>query len=70
MCEATANKLQSFMFPCSASMLYSEKAGDSTAYKIFGSLLNALIFVVMVILVTVVFVCLYTYRCLKVCISC
>jgi len=50
----------------SASLYYRESSTDSGTTKFFGSLLNALIFVVMIVLVTVIFVCLYKYRCLKI----
>jgi hypothetical protein len=47
-------------------MVYNEEQSDSTGTKLLGSLLNALLFVAMMIVVTVVFVFLYKYRCLKV----
>lgn len=46
--------------------VYSEDEGDDTATKLFGSILNALIFLAIIIAVTVLFVILYKYRCLKV----
>jgi hypothetical protein len=50
----------------SASLAYRESASDTGVEKFFGSLLNALIFVGMILLVTVIFVVLYKYRCLKI----
>jgi len=47
-------------------MVYQESESDSTLARFFGSILNALIFVAMIILVTIIFVCLYKYRCLKI----
>ncbi|KAL6057135.1 Presenilin [Balamuthia mandrillaris] len=47
-------------------MVYSESSGDSTSTKLFGSILNALAFVAVIVVVTVIFVLLYKYRCLKV----
>jgi len=46
--------------------VYTEEEGDDTATKLFGSILNALIFLAIIIAVTVLFVVLYKYRCLKV----
>lgn len=46
--------------------VYTEDDNDGTATKLFGSLLNALIFLAIIIGVTVLFVILYKYRCLKV----
>ena len=48
-------------------MIYQEKPSDSTAMKLGGSLLDAFIFVLMVVIVTFVLVMLYKYRCIKVC---
>jgi len=47
-------------------LVYTESENDSTGWRLLGSLLNALIFVIMLIVTTVVFVLLYKYRCLKV----
>jgi presenilin 1 len=47
-------------------MVYNESASDSTSTRFVGALLNALVFVVMIVVVTVIFVLLYKYRCLKV----
>jgi presenilin 1 len=52
--------------PCSSQLVYLESTSDSGAQRFFGSLLNAAIFVVMIVVVTVIFVLLYKYRCLKV----
>jgi len=49
----------------SQSMVYVENPNDSGINKLFGSIINALIFVGMIIVVTVIFVLLYKYRCLK-----
>jgi presenilin 1 len=46
--------------------VYTEEDGDGTATKLFGSLLNALLFLAIIIAVTVLFVILYKYRCLKI----
>jgi Presenilin len=46
-------------------MVYNEKPSDSESSKIFGALLNSVLFVVMILVVTVLFVCLYKYRCMK-----
>lgn len=45
---------------------FSESPEDSTGSRLWHSLLNALVFVVMIICTTFVFVLLYKYRCLKV----
>jgi len=50
----------------SSSLVYRERSTDTGVEKFFGSLLNAGIFVVMIIVVTVIFVFLYKYRCLKI----
>jgi presenilin 1 len=50
----------------SATTLYFERAGDSNAKKFGGALLNALIFVGIMIVVTCIFVVLYKYRCMKI----
>eukprot|EP00026_Physarum_polycephalum_P007479 Phypoly_transcript_07539.p1 GENE.Phypoly_transcript_07539~~Phypoly_transcript_07539.p1 ORF type:complete len:350 (+),score=62.70 Phypoly_transcript_07539:50-1099(+) len=46
--------------------VYTEEADDSTAQKLFGSLANAFLFLAIIIGVTVLFVVLYKYRCLKI----
>jgi len=48
-----------------AWMVYQEHASDSTVEKLGGSIINALLFVVLIVLVTCVLVLLYKYRCLK-----
>ena len=50
----------------SVAMLYHESASDSTGTKFFGSLLNALVFVVIITVTTILFVILYKYRCMKI----
>jgi len=50
----------------SSSLVYQERSTDTGIEKFFGSLLNALIFVGMILIVTVIFVILYKYRCLKI----
>jgi presenilin 1 len=50
----------------SASTLYFENSADSGAKRFGGALLNALIFVGVMVGVTFIFVILYKYRCLKV----
>lgn len=50
----------------SYAMAYTESADDSTWTKLLGSLLNAFLIVVMLVVVTIIMVCLYKYRCLKV----
>lgn len=47
-------------------MVYNEQASDSTGTKAVGSIINALLFVAMIVFTTVIFVVLYKYRCLKV----
>lgn len=49
-----------------AMFAYSEDKSDSAGMKIGGALLNALIFVGMILVVTIGFVFLYKYRCMKV----
>ena len=49
-----------------AIMIYQEQTTDSTAEKLGGSILNAIVFVIMIVIVTCFLVCLYKYRCLKV----
>jgi len=46
--------------------VYRESSSDSNGTKLLGSILNALIFVAAITVVTVIFVLLYKYRCLKV----
>jgi presenilin 1 len=50
----------------SYAMVYQENENDSTVIKFFGSILNALIVVGLLLVVTVVMVLLYKYRCLKI----
>jgi len=50
----------------SASLIYVEQESDGTGTKLLGSILNALIFLAIIIGTTVIFVILYKYRCLKV----
>eukprot|EP01112_Ceratiomyxa_fruticulosa_P007093 TRINITY_DN1830_c0_g1_i1.p1 TRINITY_DN1830_c0_g1~~TRINITY_DN1830_c0_g1_i1.p1 ORF type:complete len:424 (+),score=89.41 TRINITY_DN1830_c0_g1_i1:172-1443(+) len=52
--------------PSRATMVYQEDSTDSTSTKFFGSLLNALAFLGIILGTTVLFVILYKYRCLKV----
>ena len=47
-------------------MVYKESSSDSTVEKLTGSIINAVIFVVLIVLVTFVLVILYKYRCIKV----
>uniref|UniRef100_A0A7S3G0Q4 Presenilin n=1 Tax=Palpitomonas bilix TaxID=652834 RepID=A0A7S3G0Q4_9EUKA len=47
-------------------LVYQEQSTDSTEEKIGGALLNALLFVGIVLVMTVVLVILYKYRCIKV----
>lgn len=47
-------------------MVYKEKATDSTGERLGGAVLNALIFVGVIIVFTVILVILYKYRCMKV----
>ena len=47
-------------------MVYQESSSDSTSKKLEGSLLNAFIFVAMIVVVTFVLVLLFKYRCMKV----
>jgi len=47
------------------AMVYTENPNDSGGTRFVGSLINALIFVGMIIVVTIIFVVLYKYRCLK-----
>ena len=45
--------------------VYEEQSSDSGGTRLLGSLLNALVFVAMIVVMTLLFVCLYYYRCLK-----
>lgn len=45
---------------------FNESPTDSTGSRLWHSLLNALGFVVMIVITTFIFVLLYKYRCLKV----
>merc|ERR1712137_523047 len=47
-------------------MVYQEKSSDSAGVKLGGALLDAFIFVAMIVVVTFVLVLLYKYRCLKI----
>ncbi len=47
-------------------MVYHEEGADSTGTKLGGSIANALVFVGIVTLTTVLFVLLYKYRCMKI----
>jgi hypothetical protein len=47
-------------------MVYHEEGNDSVGTKFVGSIGNALVFVAIVTLTTVLFVVLYKYRCMKV----
>eukprot|EP01125_Pyxidicula_operculata_P017151 TRINITY_DN597_c5_g1_i1.p1 TRINITY_DN597_c5_g1~~TRINITY_DN597_c5_g1_i1.p1 ORF type:complete len:453 (+),score=130.76 TRINITY_DN597_c5_g1_i1:57-1415(+) len=62
--------VKSISFPwqdtISAAMVYNESANDDSSTRFLGSLVNALIFVAMIVVVTVVFVILYKYRCLRI----
>ena len=58
--------LTNFLKSASSTTLYFEREGDSNAKKFGGAILNALIFVGIMILVTCLFVVLYKYRCMKV----
>jgi len=49
----------------SSAMVYIESTSDDGWTRFWGSLRNALIFVGMVVLVTIIFVVLYKYRCMK-----
>jgi len=49
----------------SSAMVYIENSSDDSLTRFWGSLRNAFIFVLMVIVVTIIFVILYKYRCLK-----
>jgi len=49
----------------SQAMVYTENPNATGGEKFLGSLINALIFVGMIIVVTIIFVVLYKYRCLK-----
>ncbi|PRP80684.1 hypothetical protein PROFUN_11643 [Planoprotostelium fungivorum] len=47
-------------------MVYAETSTDSNAMKFGGAILNAILFVGMIVVVTVIFVVLYKYRCYKI----
>lgn len=61
-------KFVTFPYTNAASivMVYQEEAADTGVTKFFGALLNAAIFVVMIVVVTCVFVALYYYRCMNI----
>ena len=47
-------------------MIYDEQSSDSTPVKIGGALVDAIVFVGMIVFVTFLMVLLYKYRCMKV----
>mmetsp|Transcript_10035 Transcript_10035/g.13779 ORF Transcript_10035/g.13779 Transcript_10035/m.13779 type:complete len:376 (-) Transcript_10035:54-1181(-) len=47
-------------------MVYNESDDDSTGTKLLGSLLNAIIFLIAILVTTVLFVILFKYRCYKI----
>eukprot|EP01095_Lingulamoeba_sp_RSL-Kostka_P004202 TRINITY_DN152_c2_g1_i1.p1 TRINITY_DN152_c2_g1~~TRINITY_DN152_c2_g1_i1.p1 ORF type:complete len:519 (+),score=184.29 TRINITY_DN152_c2_g1_i1:109-1665(+) len=47
-------------------MVYQETDTDSTVIKFTGALINAALFVVMIVVVTIILVLLYKYRCMKI----
>lgn len=51
--------------PSMATLVYREKASDSTSQKLEGALLNSLAFVLVITVVTFLLVLLYYYRCTK-----
>lgn len=48
-----------------ATLVYMEKSSDSTVQKFEGALLNALVFVLIITVVTFLLVLLYYYRCIR-----
>eukprot|EP00741_Cyanophora_paradoxa_P009342 tig00000144_g9050.t1 len=48
-----------------AYLVYSESSGDSTAQKLGGALLNAIIFIAVILGTTILFVILFKFRCVK-----
>ena len=54
------------MCVCSAIAPYKERADDSAGTKLAGSALNAVIIMGVLFCTTVLFFCLYKYRCIKV----
>ncbi|KAI5069791.1 hypothetical protein GOP47_0016092 [Adiantum capillus-veneris] len=52
-----------------ATLVYMEKASDTTSQKLEGAFLNSLVFVVFIAIITFLMVLLYYYRCTK-CIKC
>lgn len=60
--DGDANSLQSVSF---AMFVYSESESDSTGLKLGGALLNALLFLVVIVIVTCVLVLLYKLHCMK-----
>ena len=50
----------------SSTLIYQESETDAGVDRFLGSLLNAGIFVVAIVVVTIIFVILYKYRCMKV----
>lgn len=47
-------------------MIYQEKSSDPTSVKLGGAILDAAVFVGLIIIVTFVLVLLFKYRCMKV----
>jgi len=62
----TVNIAQSTGSSSPAFMVYNENSNDSSGTKLLGSLLNAIIFLVAILVTTILFVVLYKYRCLKI----
>lgn len=60
--DGDANSLQSISF---AMFVYNENEDDSAGLKLGGALLNAFLFLVVVLIVTCVLVLLYKLRCMK-----
>ena len=60
--DGDANSLQSISF---AMFVYNENENDSAGLKLGGALLNAFLFLVVVLIVTCVLVLLYKFRCMK-----
>jgi len=52
--------------PQQVGFLIHEHSSDSTAQKAVGSIINAVVFVIMIVIVTFVLVALYYFRCMKV----
>lgn len=60
--DGDANSLQSISF---AMFVYSENESDSAGLKLGGALLNAFLFLVVILIVTCVLVVLYKFHCMK-----